>query len=113
MARRMNRCHRPVGAGHHVTALQRDIGFEIVVDEIATGWTCLERDAPGGRIARKGCRDGTGRRLERGDAIDVIAMCMRRDDVGYGPRSSYLQNSLAVCGIVGTGINDCERHRAD
>src|SRR4029079_5776908 len=113
VARRMNRGQRPVGAGDHVTALQRNIGLEIIVDEIAARWTRLEGAHPGGRIARKGCRNGTGRRLERGDAVDVVAMCMSRDDVRYWPRSSYLTNSLAVCRIVGTGINDRERRRAD
>ena len=56
---------------------------------------------------------GTGRGFERGDAVDVVAMGVRRDDVRDGAGAGDAQDGIEMRGIVGTRIDDGERGRAD
>jgi len=113
MARRVDRGQRPVFARDGVAALERDVGHEIIIDEVAARRAVLERDFPGGGIARIGGGKRPGFGFELGEAIDVIAMRVRREDVGDRSPGRRFQNGGAMRVAVRSGIDDGKRRGAD
>jgi len=61
---------------------------------------------PGCRIARVGGNERACRRLELGDAVDMVAVRVRRQNMRDGTRPGGTQNGLAMYGIVRPGIDD-------